>query len=207
MVRALKLLLTPDKTWERMALKPPNLFTILIISVLPLMIVTLGVEGYGILKFGEAGEVGRLHLPIERIIRYEVFYALASLVVIFAGSWLLKSITDSFGVNSKFGATFILVACGFMPVFLLRMLDGVPRLNTWICWAIGAALAVRILYHGVALWLKPEQTKGFGVFVVSVIYTFVLSGLVHFAAVQVLHGKLLRNVYPDGSGVPFKIPA
>jgi hypothetical protein len=55
--------------------------------------------------------------------------------------------------------------------------------------------------------LKPEQTKGFGVFVVSVIYTFVLSGLVHFAAVQVLHGKLLRNVYPDGSGVPFKIPA
>ena len=122
---------------------------------------------------------------------------MASLVVILAGSFLLKSVAQSFGVLCTFGGCFVLMACGFMPIFLLRVLDGIPQVNTWICWGIGAALSLRILYHGVALWLKPEQTKGFGVFLVSIVYTFVLSGLVHFAAIQVLHGKLLRNVYPD----------
>jgi hypothetical protein len=204
MVRALKLLFAPGKTWETMALKQPGVFTIFIISILPLMAVTLAVEGYGLLRFGEVvGGIGKqLQLPQERVIRYEVFYGVASLVVIFAGSWLMKSIADSFGVINTFGGVFVLLGCGFMPIFLLRVVDAIPQVNTWICWAIGAALSSRILYHGVALWLKPEQTKGFGLFLVSVVYTFVLSGLVHFAAVQVLQGKLLRNVYPDRVELP-----
>ncbi|HTG43428.1 MAG TPA: YIP1 family protein [Verrucomicrobiae bacterium] len=199
MVRALSLLFAPDKTWERMALKPPNIAFIVLVSLLPLMAVTLAVEGYGLLHLGEVnGGIGKqLQLSEERVIRYAVFYAAASLLVIVAGSLLLKSVAESFGVNTSFTSSFVLIGCGFMPIFLLRIADGIPQVNTWICWAIGAALAVRILYHGVALWLKPEQTKGFGLFLVSVVYTAVLSGLVHFAAIQVLHGKLLRNVYPE----------
>ena len=199
MVRTLKLLFTPGQTWERMALNPPNAMTVALISLLPMMALTLGIEGYALLRLGEqVGGIGKqLQLAPERVIRYEVFYAAASLVVILAGSWLLKSVADSFGVLCKFGGVFVLLAYGFMPMFLLRILDGVPQVNTWICWIIGAVLAARILYHGVALWLKPEQTKGFGLFLVSMVYTLVLSGLVHFAAVQVLHGKLLKNVYPD----------
>ncbi len=200
MIRALNLLFAPSKTWERMALKPPNAATIVLISLLPLMAITFAVEGYGLLRLGESvGEMGQIHLPIERVIRYVGFYAIASFVVIFAGTFLLKSVAESFGVICTFGGCFVLMACGFMPIFLLRMPDAIPKINTWICWAVGAVLSVRILYHGVALWLKPEQTKGFGLFLVSVVYTFVLSGLVHFAAVQVLHGRLLKNVYPDKS--------
>ena len=182
-----------------MALKPPSIFTLVLISLLPLIAITLAAEAYGLFKLGEVvGGIGKqLQLPQERLIRYSVFYAVASLVVIVAGSLLLKSVAESFGVNTSFSSSFVLIACGFMPIFLLRIADGIPQINTWICWAIGAALSVRILYHGVALWLKPEQTKGFGLFLVSVVYTAVLSGLVHFAAIQVLHGKLLKNVYPD----------
>ena len=199
MVRSLNLLFAPSKTWERMALKQPHAATIVLISLLPLIILTFGAEGYGLLTLGErVGDLGRqVQVPQARIIRYEVFYAVASLVVIFAGTFLLKSVADSFSVTTSFSGCFILMACGFMPIFLLRIPDGIPQVNTWICWAVGAVLASRILYHGVALWLKPEQTKGFGLFLVSVIYTFVLSGLVHFAAVQVLHGRLMKNVYPD----------
>src|ERR1051325_5933195 len=199
MLRALNLLLSPARTWEQMALKPPNIATILIVSLIPLLAVTLAIEAFGLLKLGEVvGEIGKqLQLPVERVLRYGAFYAVSSLVVITAGSLLLKSVAESFGVNASFSYSFILIGCGFMPVFLLRIVDAIPQVNTWICWAIGAALSVRILYHGVALWLKPEQTKGFGLFLVSVVYTIVLSGLVHFAAIQVLHGRLLKNVYPD----------
>ncbi len=199
MLRALTLLFSPGKTWERMALKPPNALTVVIISLLPLMAVTLAAEGYGLWKFGEVlNGIGKpLPLPRERIIRYEAFYGVASFIVILAGTSLTKSVADSFGTIAPFAKTLVLMSCGFMPVFLMRVPDGIPQINTWICWAVGAALTARILYHGVALWLKPEQTKGFGLFLVSVVYTFVLSGLVHFAAIQVLHGKLLKNIYPD----------
>jgi hypothetical protein len=199
MLRALSLLFSPSKTWERMALKPPHAVTIILVSLLPLIVITFGIEGYGLLTLGESvGGIGRqLQLSMERVIRYEAFYAVASIVVIFEGTFLMKSVAESFGVITSFGGCFVLMACGFTPLFLMRIPDGVPQINTWICWAVGAVLAVRILYHGVALWLKPEQTKGFGLFLVSIVYTFVLSGLVHFAAVQVLHGRLLKNVYPD----------
>lgn len=199
MLRALNLLIAPGKTWERMALKQTNAFTILLISLLPLMAVTLAVEAYGLLNFGEVvGGIGKqLRLSEERVIRYVAFYAIASLIVIVTGSLLLKSVAESFNVNATFGACFVLIACGFMPIFIMRIFDAIPQINTWICWAVGAALSIRILYHGVALWLKPEQTKGFGLFLVSVIYSIVLSGFVHFAAVQVLHGRLLKNIYPE----------
>jgi hypothetical protein len=198
MIRALNLLIAPAKTWERMALKPPGAATVLAISLLPLIAITFAVEAYGLLKLGDTtGDMGRINLPLERVIRYEGFYAVASIVVILAGTFLLKSVAESFGVPCTFGGCFVLMGCGFTPIFLLRMPDGIPQVSTWICWAVGAVLSVRILYHGVALWLKPEQTKGFGLFLVSVVYTFVLSGLVHFAAVQVLRGRLLKNVYPD----------
>ncbi len=208
MVRALKLLFAPDKTWEKMALNPPRAATLVLLSLLPLIAITFAVEGYGLFKLGESvAGFDQVHrLPDERIIRYEVFYAVASVLVIFTGSFLLKSVAESFNVAASFGTCFILIACGFMPIFLLRIPDGIPQINTWTCWAVGAVLASRILYHGVALWLKPEQTKGFGLFLVSIIYTFVLSGLVHFAAVQVLHGKLLKNVYPDKAVVLLSSP-
>src|SRR5262245_60482691 len=153
MIRALNLLFAPSKTWERMALKPPNAATVVLISLLPLIAITFAVEGYGLLRLGEsAGEMGRINLPLERVIRYAGFYAIASLIVISAGTFLLKSVAESFGVICTFGNCFVLMACGFMPIFLLRMPDAIPKVNTWICWAVGAVLSVRILYHGVALW-------------------------------------------------------
>ena len=45
MFRALSLLFSPSKTWERMALKTPSAATIFLISVLPLMAITFGAEG------------------------------------------------------------------------------------------------------------------------------------------------------------------
>jgi hypothetical protein len=199
MLRALNFLFAPGKTWERMALKPPNAITILLITLVPLIVITFAIEGYGLLTLGEkvSDLSAHLRMPLERVIRYEVFYAVASIVVIFVGTYLLQSVAQSFGVMVSFGQCFVLMACTFTSIFLLRIPDAIPQINTWICWGVGVVLSFRILYHGVALWLKPEQTKGFGLFIVSVIYTIVLSGLVHFAAVQVLHGRLLKNVYPD----------
>lgn len=198
MLRSLNVLFSPEKEWEKMALSPPHPLTVLLLGLIPFMVCGLLVEGYGLTRLGEfMSGFGNVRLPATRILKYEVFYGVASLLVILLGTWLLRSIGESFNLQASFGTCFILMGFGYLPLFLLRCADAIPQMNTWICWAIGAALSFRILYHGVGLWLRPEQTKGFGLFIISMIYTAVLSGLVHFAAVQVLHGKLLKQVYPD----------
>jgi uncharacterized membrane protein YecN with MAPEG domain len=195
MLRAISFSLLPEGAWQKAATKPPHFALVLFVTLLPLMILTLAVEGYALVNFGEGyGEVGRRVISADRAIKYEVFYGVASLAVIFLGAALLKGLGESFNLKASYSVTFVLMAIAYTPIFLVRLLDAVPAVHTWICWAVGVALAMRILYHGVGWWLKPEQTKGFGLFIMCFIYVLVLSGLVHFAAVQVLHGRLLQRV-------------
>ena len=198
MLKALNLSFLPEATWQKLATKPPHFAFVLLISILPLMILTLAVEGFALVKYGEEfGGMGRRLVSENRAIKYEIFYGVASLVVMFMGAALLKNMGKSFDLKATYGACFVLFAYGYTPIFLLRVLDAVPAINTWICWAVGAAVSMRILYHGVAWWLKPEQTKGLGLFIMCFIYILVLSALVHFASVQVLHGRLLENVFEN----------
>jgi hypothetical protein len=195
MLRALNLLISPEAAWQKAALKPPHVAVVLLLSMLPLMIATLAVEGYSLMKYGEMfGDLGRRAVSQDRVIKYAVFYGIASLVVILIGAGLLTNVGESFNLRASYGACFVLMAFAYTPIFVARLLDAVPAMNSWICWAVGLALAMRILYHGVAWWLKPEQTKGFGLFILSFIYIVVLSGLVHFASAQVLQGKFLKSV-------------
>lgn len=209
MLRLLRLFFSTASEWEKMSLQPPHPVLVFLFSLVPLMAVTLGAEYLGLMRWGEShGDLGALHLAQERVIKYVAFYAGASILVIFAGTVLLRNVATSFNLRGTFGSYFILMALGYAPVFLPRMLDAFPRVNTWICWTIGALMAMRFLYHGVAHWLKPEQTKGLGVFLVTLIYTTVLSGLVHFASIEVLHGRFLKHVLPDSSvAKPVAAPA
>jgi hypothetical protein len=182
MFRTLKLIFSADQEWEKMSLQPPSPWVVLLISILPLVAGALALEALGLLKWGAVlNELGRARVPEERIYKYVIFYGLASIVVIFAGAALLKNVAASFNLQSGFGSYLTLMAYGFAPLLLVRPLDGLPQINTWVCLAIGCMLALRVLYHGVGHWLKPEQTKGLGVFMVTIIYTLVLGGLVHFA--------------------------
>ena len=56
----------------------------------------------------------------------------------------------------------------FSPILLARFLDAVPALNTWLL-GLGALLSISVLYHGIRLVLRPDQTKGFGIYLVSAI--------------------------------------
>ena len=194
MLRALNLLFSPEPEWQKAALKPPHFAVVLLLSLLPLMAIALAVEGWSLVKYGEVfrGLAPRA-ISVERAIKYEVFYAVMSLLVILFGARLLQNVGRTFNLQATYGACFVLIAYGYSPIFLSRLVDAFPKINTWICWAVGVVLSFRILYHGVALWLRPEQTKGFGLLLVSFVYILVLSALVHFAGIQVLQGRFLKD--------------
>jgi hypothetical protein len=123
-------------------------------------------------------------------IRYAAAQTILLLASIVVGAQVLQWITHSFQVRTSYAQCFTLLAYGFSPIVLSRLLDAVPALPTWLCWTAGALLSYSMLYHGVALMLRPEQTKGFGLYLVSVILVILSSGLSHFIALAVLHGKI-----------------
>lgn len=198
MIKALKLIFVPVKEWEKTANANHGVMWVLFTYLVPLLAICSAVEGYGLQNFGEKrsefGEVARLSL--DTIIRYEAVSVALLLVVAFVGAYLILTVSRSFQVPVTFSQAFMAVGYAIGPLALVKILDAHPIINTWLCWAIGMFLVTSMLYHSVAVCLKPEQTKGFGIYVFSTVFIGLLSGLSHFIAIMVLHGKLLKVAAP-----------
>jgi hypothetical protein len=193
MIRAFQMIFAPEGAWLKISEKNRHFLFVLFVSTLPLILGCLALEAAGIDRFGEAmGEFSRLNVAREVIIKYAITHLICDLAFLFFGGWFLMSVARSFNARVTFSQCFATMAYGASPIFLMHALDGIPILYTWLCWGIGAGLTVRSLYHGVAVNLKPEQTKGFGLFVVSIFIVGFLSGLGHFISLTVLHSQSVR---------------
>lgn len=194
MLSALQMLFSPFKAWEKVVAANRHWVFLLLTMVLPIIGITAAVEAAGLLNLRHRHtEVGTVQFSKERVQKYEVVYVAASLAIILLGTVFLQSVAASFDVTATYSQCFAVLAYTYSPIMFLHMLDALPGINTWICYGIGLALSFQVLYHGVGLCLRPEQTKGFGLLLFSALFVTVLSGLAHFAAVMVLEGKLWRQ--------------
>lgn len=193
MITALKLIFSPVDTWMKITAAQRGLFFVLLFWLLPLLVFTVGVEGYALTRLGEyRGEFGHLvRVAPELAIRYAAAQGVLLLAAIFIGAFVLHRVARSFHVPSAFRQSFIAIAYSFGPILLARLPDCIPALNTWICWGLGALLTAAVLYNGVALALRPDQTKGFGLYLVGVIVALFSSAVAHLFALAVLQGKML----------------
>jgi hypothetical protein len=186
------MIFSPEGVWPKIAEKNRHMIFILFLSTLPLILGSLALEGLGLDRLGEPiGELGRKVVERPLILRYLAIHLAGDLIFLFLGAYFMMGVARSFNTRTTYSQAFCTLAIGASPIFLMHAADGVPVLYTWLCWGIGMGLTVRALYHGVAVYLKPEQTKGFGLYIISVLIVGALSGLAHFIAVQVLHGKML----------------
>jgi hypothetical protein len=194
MITALQLIFSPFETWEKISTAQRGFFWTLCVYLLPLLLIGVGVEALLLARFGEKrGEFGLIKVSIDLAIRYAAVYFVILLAAVFVTAKFLALASESFNLRTTYLQSFTVMAYGFGPIILARILDGLPQLNTWVCWAMGAAGAVSVLYHGVGTVLRPDQTKGFGLYLMSIIIVVVVSGLAHFAALSVLHGKILQS--------------
>ena len=191
MLKALQLIFSPFRTWEKISLARKSAVWVLCLYLLPLTVVAVAVEGYSLVRWGE--QRSGLNLMVKVSSSTAIRYALSELAFllgcVIVGAKFLQWITHSFQVASDYAQCFNVMAYGFGPIILGRFLDAAPGLNTWGCWALGALISSSVLYHGIALVLRPEQTKGFGLYMVSVLILILSSLLSHFIAVTVLRGK------------------
>jgi hypothetical protein len=192
MIRAFQMIFSPEGAWPKIAEKNRHMIFILFLSTLPLILGCLAVEGLGLERLGEPiGELGRTNVERTLVLKYLGIHLAGDLTFLFLGAYFMMGVARSFNTRTTYSQAFCTLAIGSSPIFLMHAVDGLPAIYTWLCWGIGMGLAIRALYHGVAVYLKPEQTKGFGLYIVSVFIIGFLSGLAHFIAVQVLHGKML----------------
>lgn len=191
MITAFQLIFSPFETWEKITESQRGILWVLFVHLLPLLVVCLGIEGFLLNRWGEKrGELGFIvKVPVALAVRYTAAYALILLGAVFVGAKFLQMASESFNVRTTYFQSLLVMAYGYGPIVLARVVDGFPIMNTWVCWILGVAGTVSVLYHGIGMVLRPDQTKGFGLYLVSIIIVLLMSGLGHFAALSVLHGE------------------
>jgi hypothetical protein len=192
MIKAIQLIFAGPATWQRIIEVRWGVLKVLLILVLPLLLFSSLVEGYALLRWGETGgEFRRVTLfSQDTILRYEAGQMGLWLAMLFGGSKLVQWVAGGFRCLPGYAACFRTVAYGLSPLLLVRFLDAVPGMHTWFCWLLGVGLMVRVLYDGVGLAMEPEQSSGFGVFLMVAISLVILSGLNHAFSGVLLHGRL-----------------
>jgi hypothetical protein len=197
MIRALLLIFDPANTWERIETAKDSAWRVFFMYVLPVMLLSFAVEGWLISRFGvEQGRFAQRIVPVsqELIVRYELAQMAAGLVICFVGALLVKKLGQSFHRRHSYAECFAALGYSLGPYFLCRMLDGWPVLNTWIAWAIGALLAVSVLYRGIPRIMKPDPSNALGLYLMCSMVVIGMTGLGHLFATLVLREKVLTGV-------------
>jgi hypothetical protein len=194
MIKAFQIIFSPSGTWQKISESERGVPWIFLFYLLPWTALGVAAEGFGLVKWGErVGEFGHLlKISEDLAIRYSAVEGVLLLASVIVGAQFLSMIVSSFNVLTDYRRCFTVLAYGFSPIILSRVPDAAPMLPTWACWGVGVVLASSILYHGVGVILKPDQTKGFGLFIVSSLIAAASSAIAHILAIAVLRGKLLH---------------
>jgi len=195
MLKVIELIFSPAKTWDGIAQAQRGVFRVFFLSLLPLILVSCAAEGYALMTWGiRRGIMGHYSMvQQETVLRYAEIQLGLSLVLIFGGAKFIQWIAEGFHFFPTYTQVFTAFGYGLGPVFLMRIMNCVPVANCWIWWLVGAACMVFILYHGVALVIQPDQSKGFGFYMISAMAIVIMSGIAQAIAVAVLHGKLVLS--------------
>jgi hypothetical protein len=192
MIRALMLIVNPAGTWEKIESDPRNVARTFFLFLLPLMLLSSAAEAWGLLHFGRERSIfadlpaRRIAVSPELALRFEAVQFAFGLLIVFGGALVYKKIGEGFHRRHSFAETFITLANSMSPLFLLRILDGLPSLNTWVCWGIGITLSVAALYRGIPRIMKPDPSNALGLYLLCSLLLIAISGLAHFLANLVL---------------------
>ncbi len=197
MITALLLIFDASRTWEKIGSSPEQRVGRVFFSyLLPILLLSVAGESLGLLKLGmwEGDVVPRLVKPSQALVmRYEVVQTLLDLLIIFGGALFLKKLGDGFHRKHSYGQCFATLGYSLGPLYLVRVLDGVPAINTWICYAVGILLAVSAVYRGIPYVMKPDPSNALGLYVMASFALIVTTGLAHFLAIQVLEQKAFAH--------------
>ena len=207
MIKALLVVFRPVGTWEWIVRAQRSAAFILIIYLLPLLLLSCAGEGYGLVHWGkwQAPGLRRKMFPPGEAVVFEVMQFLLSLGVVFLGAKLVKAVGETFHGRHTFQQAFTLVAYGMGPLLLLRLADASADISPWVTWAVGIALVIGALYHGVPRVMQPDPPQAFGLYVASSVLLLLITLLARFITAWYLQGRFTK-LEPIISGLGARLP-
>lgn len=196
MIKLVYLLFAPGQAWDSIATAQRNFFLVLLLNPLPLMALGIGAEAYSLCHWGllstDVIRAKPLLLSMDVAQKFALLRLGGDIITLFFAAQMLHWIGDSFHLRTNYNDAFRVIAYSLGPVFCIsHALDAIPYLNTWICWAVGILLAIYLLYHGIGMVMKPDQTKGFGLFLCTGLMLLILTGAANLMVQHLLRNKLL----------------
>ncbi len=192
MCRVLQLLVSPGSTWTKIGTAKKGVLWNFLFELVPLLLVTGALEGAGILHWG--GKTGRfsqiLQYHSDQVVKIELARIACGLVLVVVAAQIIRWLGDGFDFHPPFRACFTLAVFGFAPYFILRIGYCLPGLNEWVGPALGALGCVFFLYQGVGAVLEPDQTKGFGLYVLSALVFAMFCVMDQLAMLMIMQGRL-----------------
>jgi hypothetical protein len=194
MIKASLLIFAPGLTWDRIARAQRGPGFVLAIYLVPLLALGSVAQAFRLVHWGVLqGEVAhRRPFAVGETVVFEATQFLLSLLVVFVGAWLVKSLGETFHGRHNYAQTFTAVAYSLGPLFLFRLLDAVKDFSPWLSWGIGFLLCVRVLYHGVPRVMQPDPPHAFGLFVMSTFLLLLTTGLAELVTACYLQGKFAK---------------
>jgi len=192
MIKALLLLIRPVQTWDGIDRAARSIGYILLVHLLPLIILTSIAEGYGLMHWGKKhrGEVPYLkHYAIGEVVVIETAQSLLLVGMVCLGAYAAKAFAGTFHQRHTYRHAFTAVAYGCAPLISLRLGDLPAMLNPWIPWAVGMALTLAVLYHGLPCILKPDPPHAFGLFFMTSLTLVVINGLLRLISTYYFMGR------------------
>ena len=196
MINSLLLIFDSSATWDKIAKANRGVAGVFILHLLPLLVISLGIEAYALIHLGEArGLTDHMRkIPQPIVMNYALIYFVLLLGIVFLGAKILQKIGESFHSTHNYRQCFVTLAYSLSPLFLARILDAWPAMNTWVCWGLGAILSVAVMYQGLPRLMNPDQTNALGIYLVSSVLVLIVTGAAHYVAVLVLQGKIQFNI-------------
>jgi hypothetical protein len=194
MIKALLLIFKPIPAWERIAVAQRKWVQVLTLFLLPMLVISCAVEGFGLVHWGKPrGRMAHITpLSIPQASLFEIAQLIVSLAVVWIGAKLIKSLGETFHGRHSFSQAFNVAAYGLSPLYLLRLLNVFPSVSPWVTWGIGIVLAAAILYHGLPRVMLPDPPHTFGLYLMSVVLLAMISGLACFLTTWYLEGRFTR---------------
>jgi low affinity Fe/Cu permease len=168
--------------WDRIVEREPKWAGIFFWHLMPMLLITAGLEGLGLRHWGKWLSAYRSYKPFsdQTIITYEVAQTVLNLFLILVCARLVRMLGRTFHgrITYTYTRAFATVVYGLSPMFLLRLLDPFPTINPLYTWIPGIMLSIWVLYDGLPRLLQPDPTHALGLYMSSAIVLLLCTGLI-----------------------------
>jgi len=194
MIRALLLVLEPQRSWDTIATKERSIARIFWLYVMPLLLLTSVAEGLGMHYWGEwRGMPLKLKtLTVPEVVVMELAQLVIPVAVLFFGAKMFKSLGETFHGQHTYRQAFTVVAYGLGPYWTVRILDAWPAVSPWFTYAVGMVLTISVLYHGVPRVMMPDPPQAFGLYLIGSLVLALAAGIGKFLLVWLQQGRFVN---------------